>query len=78
LPSHRDAIFVWGSESINLLVSYWTIGSENATVTVNLGLRMRMETVSERQKDVTEKESVVDKEKKVWSRIWKKWNIPCV
>jgi len=39
---------------------------------------MRMERVSERQGDVTETESVVDKEKKVWSRIWKKWNIPCV
>jgi len=51
------------------LVSYWTIGSENATVRVNLGLRMRMETVSERQRDVTETESVVDKEKKAWSRI---------
>lgn len=64
MPSHRDAIFVWGSESINLLVSYWTIGSENAAVRVNLGLRMRMETVSERQRDVTETQSVVDKKRK--------------
>jgi hypothetical protein len=39
---------------------------------------MGMETVSERQRDVTETESVVDKEKKAWSRIWKKWNNPCV
>jgi hypothetical protein len=39
---------------------------------VNLELRRRMETVSERQRDTTETESVVDKEKKVWSRIWKK------
>lgn len=52
-----------GSESINLLVSYWTIGSGNATVRVNLWLRMRMETVSERQRDVTETEIVVDKGK---------------
>jgi hypothetical protein len=61
---------------MNLLVSYWTIGSKNATVRVNLGLRMRMETVSERQRDVTETQSVVDKEKKVWSRIWKKVEYP--
>jgi len=61
---------------MSLLVSYWTIGSENATVRVNLGLRMRMETVSERQRDVTETQSVVDKEKKVWSRIWKKVGYP--
>jgi hypothetical protein len=46
---------------------------------VNLELRRRMETVSEKQRDATETESVVDKEKKVWSRIWKKkFSNPCV
>jgi hypothetical protein len=46
------------------LVSYWTIGFENATLGVNLGLRRGVETVSERQREVTETESVVDKKRK--------------
>lgn len=69
MPSHRDAILVSGSESINLLVSYWTIGSENATPGVSLGLRRGKETASERQRDVIETERVADKERKYGVRF---------